>query len=242
VNFEIGLGGAFIAGLLSFVSPCVLPLVPPYLFYLAGISIEEFDTSSSNPKASRRIFFSAVAFVLGFSIVFISLGASASLLGKFVQDYYDWLSKAAGILIILMGLHFLGIFKIALLYRHAQIEVSRKPAGAFVMGLAFAFGWTPCVGPVLATILMGASAQDTVGGSVKLLGAYSAGIGLPFLFAALFVGPFMKFMNRFRRHLDKVEKIIGALLVLTGILFLTGSMNALAYFLLEYMPWSTRTG
>ncbi len=245
VNFEIGLGGAFIAGLLSFVSPCVLPLVPPYLFYLAGISIEEFDASSSNPRASRRIFFSAVAFVLGFSVVFISLGASASLLGRFVQDYYYWLSKAAGILIILMGLHFLGIFKIALLYRHAQIDVVRKPAGmpgAFVMGLAFAFGWTPCVGPVLATILVGASAQDTVGESVKLLGAYSAGIGLPFLLAALFVGPFMKFMNRFRRHLDKVEKIIGALLVLTGILFLTGSMNALAYYLLEYMPWTTSTG
>ncbi len=239
MNFEIGLGSAFIAGLLSFISPCVLPLVPPYLCYLAGISLEEFSGSTSAPKASRRVFISAFAFVLGFSMVFVSLGASASFMGQFVQSYYYWLSKAAGILIILMGLHFLGVFKIALLYRHAQVEVANKPAGipgAFVMGLAFAFGWTPCVGPVLATILVGAGAQDTVSEGVKLLGAYSAGIGLPFLLAAAFVGPFMSFMTRFRRHLGKVEKIIGALLVLTGILFLTGSMNTLAYFLLEYMP------
>jgi len=245
VNFDIGLGGAFIAGLLSFVSPCVLPLVPPYLFYLAGISLEEFHASPSKARAKRRVFFSALAFVAGFSIVFISLGASASFIGKIVQEYYYWLSKASGILIILMGLHFLGIFRIALLHRHAQIEITQRPAGiagAFVMGLAFAFGWTPCVGPVLATILVGASAQDTVSEGVKLLGAYSLGIGLPFLFAAAFVGPFMKFMNRFRRHLDKVEKVIGALLVVTGVLFLTGAMNTLAYFLLKYMPWATGSG
>jgi cytochrome c-type biogenesis protein len=245
VNFDIGLGGAFIAGLLSFVSPCVLPLVPPYLFYLAGISLEEFHSSPAKARASRRVFFSAFAFVVGFSIVFISLGASASFIGKIVQDYYYWLSKASGILIILMGLHFLGIFKIALLHRHAQIEVAQRPAGipgAFVMGLAFAFGWSPCVGPVLATILVGASVQDTVGEGVKLLGAYSIGIGVPFLFAAAFVSPFMRFMDRFRRHLDKVEKIIGALLVVTGVLFMTGAMNTMAYFLLQYMPWIRGAG
>jgi len=245
VNFEIGLGSAFIAGLLSFVSPCVLPLVPPYLCYLAGISLEEFSGDNSAPKASRRVFFSAFAFVTGFSVVFISLGASASLMGQFVQNYYSYLSKAAGILIILMGLHFLGIFRIALLYRSAQVDVARKPAGipgAFVMGLAFAFGWTPCVGPVLATILFGAGTQETVGEGVKLLSAYSAGIGVPFLLAAAFVKPFMGFMTRFRRHLGTVEKIIGVLLVLTGILFFTGSMNTLAYFLLEYMPWVAGAG
>jgi len=239
--FEIGLGGAFIAGLLSFVSPCVLPLVPPYLCYLAGISLEEFNETSSRSKVTRRVFVCALAFVAGFSVVFVSLGASASYLGQFVQSYYLWLSKAAGVLIILMGLHFLGVFKIALLYRHAQVEVTRKPAGipgAFVMGLAFAFGWTPCVGPVLATILVGAGAQDTVGEGVKLLSAYSAGIGLPFLLAAAFAGPFMRLMTRFRRHLGTVEKIIGGLLVLTGILFFTGTMSTIAYFLLEYMPWA----
>ncbi len=245
MNFDIGLGSAFIAGLLSFVSPCILPLVPPYLCYLAGVSLEEFKGESSTRGSSWRVMASALAFVIGFSIVFVSLGASASFMGQFVQSYFRWLSIAAGIAIILMGLHFIGIFKLALLNRQAQIEVASKPAGvpgAFVMGLAFAFGWTPCVGPVLATILIGAGAQDTVGQGIKLLSAYSLGIGLPFLIAAAFANPFMVFMNKFRHHLGKIERIIGVLLVLTGILFLTGSMNKIAYLLLEYAPWMSGTG
>lgn len=240
MNFEIGLGGAFIAGLLSFISPCVLPLVPPYLCYLAGISIEEFKGEGSAPRASRRVIASALAFVVGFSIVFVALGASASFLGHIVQEYYRWLSIFAGIVIIAMGLHFLGILKIGLFYRTAQVEVTNKPpgiTGAFVMGLAFAFGWTPCVGPVLATILFGAGSKETVGEGIKLLSAYSAGIGLPFILAAVFVGPFMGLMARFRKHMGSVEKVIGALLVLTGVMFLTGSMNAIAFWLLEYVPW-----
>ena len=239
MNFDIGPGGAFIAGLLSFISPCVLPLVPPYLCYLAGVSLEEYKGKTSLPSASRRVIASSVAFVVGFSVVFVSLGASASAMGQVVQEYYKWLSVVAGVLIILMGLHFLGLFNIALFNRHAQVEVTKKPTGipgAFVMGLAFAFGWTPCVGPVLAVILFGAGAKETVGEGVKLLSAYSAGIGLPFILAAVFVGPFMGFMGRFRRHLGKVEKVIGVLLVVTGILFLTGGMSTMAYFLLEYMP------
>ena len=167
------------------------------------------------------------------------------MLGQVVQEYYRWLSMAAGILIIAMGLHFLGIFKISLFYRSAQVDVANKPAGipgAFVMGLAFAFGWSPCVGPVLATILFGAGSQDTVGEGIKLLSAYSMGIGLPFLLAAIFVGPFMSFMDRFRRHLGSVEKVIGGLLVITGILFLTGSMNTIAFWMLEYIPWFAGKG
>lgn len=245
MDFEIGLGSAFIAGLLSFISPCVLPIVPPYLCYLAGVSIEEFQGQGAAPKASRRVILSALAFVAGFSVVFVALGASASALGQVVQEYYRWLSIIAGVVIIIMGLHFLGLFKIAMLYRQAQVEVSNKPAGipgAFVMGLAFAFGWTPCVGPVLATILFGAGSQETVMEGIKLLSVYSLGIGLPFIAAAVFVGPFMGFMTRFRRHLGMVEKAIGALLVLTGILFLTGGMNKMAYLMLEYVPWFSGNG
>lgn len=245
MNFDIGLWSAFIAGLLSFVSPCILPLVPPYLCYLAGVSIEEFKGTTASPSVNRRVMFAAAAFVCGFSIVFISLGASATYMGKFVQSYFHWLSIAAGGVIIVMGLHFLGIFQIAILNRQAQVEVTRKPAGipgAFVMGLAFAFGWTPCVGPVLATILVGASAQESAGDGVKLLGAYSLGIGLPFLVAAIFAGPFMVFMSRFQRHLGKVERIIGVLLVVTGLLIMTGSMNTMAYLMLEYLPWLGGTG
>lgn len=239
MNFEIGLGGAFIGGLLSFASPCVLPLVPPYLCYLAGVSIDQFRGDEPGHGASGRVFLSAIAFVTGFTIIFVGFGASATALGRIVQQHLQWLSIAAGIAIIVMGLHFLGIFKLALLYREARVDVAHKPAsllGAFVMGLAFAFGWTPCVGPVLAAILVAAGAQDSVMRGVQLLTFYSLGIGIPFLLAALFTGPFMTFMNRFRQHLGMVEKVMGAFLVATGILFITGGMNTIAFWMLEYVP------
>ncbi|MGI9464139.1 MAG: cytochrome c biogenesis CcdA family protein, partial [Aestuariivirgaceae bacterium] len=233
------MGGAFVAGLLSFVSPCVLPIVPPYLCYLAGVSIAEFEGTERSTRASLRIIASALFFVIGFSIIFVSFGASATFLGQFVQNHLHWLNIVAGALIIVMGLHFLGVFRIALLYREARLDVARKPAGfigALVMGLAFAFGWTPCVGPVLAAILFTAGAQDNVGEGVRLLSAYSLGIGLPFILAACFAGPFMRAMPRMRPYMGAVEKTMGGLLVLTGILFLTGSMNKLAYWLLEIWP------
>ncbi len=245
MNFEIGLGAAFIGGLLSFASPCVLPLVPPYLCYLAGVSIDQLKGDEPIPGSGRRVMITALAFVIGFSIIFVSFGASATALGQLVQDYLEWLSIAAGIAIIIMGLHFLGVFRIALLYREAHIEVEQKPAGllgAFVMGLAFAFGWTPCVGPVLAAILVTAGGQDSVAQGVQLLSAYSLGLGVPFLIAAAFAKPFMIFMARFRQHMGKIEKVMGVLLVGTGLLFLTGGMNKIAFLMLEYLPALGRVG
>lgn len=236
---NLSIWGALLAGLLSFVSPCVLPLVPPYLAYLAGVSIDELSGAGTAQKASRRVLLTAFCFVLGFSTVFVILGASASLIGKAVAQYLDVLAYLAGAVIIVMGLHFLGVLRIGLLYREARIQVDRKPAGlagAYVMGLAFAFGWTPCVGPILASILFVAGSEDTVQRGAMLLSAYAFGLGVPFLIAALFAGPFLNFMKKFRRHMHRVEQTMGVLMVITGILFITGQMTALSYWLLETFP------
>ncbi len=236
---EVTILGAVLAGLLSFVSPCVLPLVPPYLGFLAGVSLEELTEGGDNREASQKVFLSALTFVAGFSTVFVILGASASFLGQFITQHIEYLGYIAGVLIIIMGLHFLGVFRIGLLYREARVHVERKPAGpvgAYVIGLAFAFGWTPCVGPILAAILFVAGSEDTVGQGALLLSAYALGLGIPFLLAALFAGPFMQAMRRFRKHMGLVEKAMGGILVLTGIMFLTGQMAAMSYWLLETFP------
>lgn len=240
MGFGITYWGAALAGLLSFVSPCILPIVPPYLCFLAGVSLEEMSgTGAPNPRARRRVVFAALAFALGFATVFIALGASANLIGQAMSRYYDTLRYVSGAVILVMGLHFLGILRIQILFRQARIEVSRQPAtlaGAYLVGLAFAFGWTPCVGPVLAAILFTAGAQETAGAGALLLAAYSLGIGVPFVLAAFFVEPFMMLMHRFRQHMGLVEKTMGAFLVLTGLLFITNSMPVIAYWMLEYMP------
>ena len=240
MGFDVSIWGAFIAGLISFVSPCVLPIVPPYLCYLAGVSLEQLTDGGSTEKgAARRVFLAALAFVLGFSTVFIAFGATASTIGRTVAQYMDTLSIIAGIVIIIMGMHFLGVFKISMLYREARLQVERKPAGLFgsyLVGLAFAFGWTPCVGPVLAAILFVAGAEESALRGATLLFSYSLGIGLPFLAAALFAGPFMGFMGKFKRHMGTVEKVMGGLLVITGILFITGQMSNMAFWLLEAFP------
>ncbi len=240
---ELSLITVFLAGLISFVSPCVLPLVPPYLCYMAGVSLDQLVDDKPQPggavAVSRRaqLLLPALAFVAGFSTIFVSLGAGASTIGAMLRQYMDVLSIVAGGVIILMGLHFLGLFRIALLYREARFTGGGAGiGGSFVMGLAFAFGWTPCIGPVLGVVLAMAGARDSVGEGAALLGLYSAGLGVPFLLAALFVGPFLQFLSRFRRHLDKVEKAMGALLVLTGILFLTGGMQWFSFWLLEKFP------
>jgi cytochrome c-type biogenesis protein len=168
-EFDISYGGAFIAGLLSFLSPCVLPLVPPYLCYLGGMTVEQLaEQQAVRTAASRRVFWAALAFVLGFSTVFVALGATATVVGQFVAEYLDILAKIAGVVIIVLGLHFLGAFRIALLFREARFHIDSKPAGiagAYVVGLAFAFGWTPCVGPVLAAVLFVAGAEESRPGS-----------------------------------------------------------------------------
>ncbi len=231
--------GAAVAGLVSFLSPCVLPLVPPYLCYMAGISLDQLTGTADVQVARRTVLMSAVAFVLGFSTIFVALGAAASAIGQLVRTHIDILSVVGGVIIILMGLHFLGVFRIAFLSREARVQVRNQaagPIGAYVMGLAFAFGWTPCIGPVLAAILAVAGSEQSVGRGAGLLAAYSLGLGIPFLVAALFSGPFIRFMRRFRAHLGTVEKVMGGLLVVTGVLFITGGIADVSYWLLETFP------
>jgi cytochrome c-type biogenesis protein len=232
-------GGAFLAGLISFLSPCVLPLVPPYLCYLAGVSLDQLTGQASETVAKRTVFLSALAFVLGFTTVFVLIGASASAIGQVLRQYQEILAVIGGILIIIMGLHFLGVFKIDLLHRQARWEVRNHPAGplgAYLVGLAFAIGWTPCIGPVLGTIAFVAGSEDTVLRGAGLLAAHSLGLGLPFLVAGLFAGPFMHFMRRFRSHIAKIEKTMGALLVVTGVLFVTGQITTFSFWLLSLFP------
>jgi cytochrome c-type biogenesis protein len=242
---EVTFGGALFAGIISFLSPCVLPLVPPYLCYMAGVSLDQLTGTSEERIARRHVFQSALAFVLGFTTVFVLLGAAASAVGQLVRQYLDVLSIVGGLVIIVMGLHFLGLFKIAFLYRQARMEVRNHPAGplgSYLVGLAFAFGWTPCIGPVLGAILGVASAEATVTRGAVLLATYSLGLGIPFLLASLFAGPFMHFMRRFRAHIDKVEKTMGGLLVVTGVLILTGQLSSLGFWLLGLFPGLARIG
>lgn len=237
---EVHHAAAFFAGILSFLSPCVLPLVPPYLCFLAGTSLEELsETGDDTAAVAKDVFVGAVLFVLGFSTVFVALGATASAIGQWLAGNLPVLAKIAGVVIILMGLHFLGVFKIALFYREARYHHDVRPAGfvgSYVVGLAFAFGWTPCIGPVLAAILAVAAATESVGYGASMLAVYSLGLGVPFLIAALAVRPFLNFMQRFRRHIGAVEKVMGALLVATGILFLTGALSEFSYLMLEMFP------
>ena len=235
---DVSIPAALIAGLVSFLSPCVLPLVPPYLIYLTGATIEHVSNDET-PKASKRaVMLAALTFVLGFSTVFVALGASASFIGGLIRAWSAQLSIAAGIVIILMGLHFLGLTRIGLLMREGRLTAP-KPVGlwgAYVMGLAFAFGWTPCIGPILAAILSVAAAEATVVKGAGLLAVYSAGLGIPFLIAAFMVEQFATLFSRMKRHLDTVERVMGVLMVLTGIGFLTGTISNVSIWLLETFP------
>ena len=242
--FDVSYVSAYIAGLLSFLSPCVLPIVPPYLCYLAGIGVNE-AREDVDRDTYIRLLKTATVFVLGFSTVFVALGATASIVGQIVSEYLDVLSRIAGVLIIVMGVHFLGIVRIPILMREKRLEVGSTPAGLvgpYIMGLAFAFGWTPCVGPVLATILFIAGAEETAFKGAMLLLVYALGIGLPFIAVAAFIGPTMRLMKRYGKHIGMIEKSMGVLLILTGILFLTGTMSDIAYWLLETFPSLGKVG
>lgn len=232
--------GVALAGLVSFLSPCVLPLVPPYLGYLGGTTISQATVEDGiDARVWRRVVIGSLFFVMGFTTVFVAMGAGASVFGQAVQAYKGQLAIAAGLVIILFGLHFLGLVRIPLLYSEARYHADVQGAsylGAYLIGLAFAFGWTPCVGPVLATVLAVAANEGSLAAGVKLLLAYSLGLGVPFVMAAVAIRPFLSFMQRFRRHMGLVEKAMGALLVLTGILILTGSMNWLGQWLLDTFP------
>jgi cytochrome c-type biogenesis protein len=241
---DVTIFAALLAGLVSFLSPCVLPLVPPYLVYLAGTSLERLAEAEPPPRVRRDTVLAAVLFVAGFSTVFVALGASASAIGGLVRLYSNELAIVAGIAIIVMGLHFLGLTPIGLLHRQARVEIA-KPAGlwgAYVMGLAFAFGWTPCIGPILSTILAVAASEARVTKGAGLLAVYSLGLGIPFIIAAFAIEPFAAFLARFRKHLARVEHVMGALLVLTGVAFVVGAatsfnlMSSISFWLLETFP------
>jgi len=234
----VSISAALIAGLVSFLSPCVLPLVPPYLVYLTGATIEHLENAETVSASRRAVMMSALLFVLGFSTVFVALGASASLIGSLIRAWSAELSIVAGIVIIIMGLHFLGLTRIAFLMREGRLPIP-KPVGlwgAYVMGLAFAFGWTPCIGPILAAILSIAAAEATVAKGAGLLAVYSAGLGIPFLIAAFMVERFSSLFARMKRHLVSVERAMGVLMVLTGIGFLTGAVSSVSTWLLETFP------
>jgi len=223
---------AFLAGILSFLSPCVLPLVPGYVSLISGASVEELQTSE------RRLFgtvmLHSITFVLGFSVVFIALGAVATGVGQVVNEYHSLLSKIAGVVVIIFGLHLTGILKIKALYadkRMHDVKGGSSAIGSFAVGFAFAFGWTPCIGPILATILVLASAQGTVMKGVVLLAVYSLGLAVPFLLTSLGVDRFLSFYGRFRKHLHTVEVLSGILLIAIGVLIFLNNLKLLSGYL-----------
>lgn len=244
--FQISYIGALTAGILSFVSPCVLPLIPAYLCFLGGASLDELTAEGGIDRAvQRRVFISALAFVIGFATVFVAMGASASALSRLVIQYIDVLSKIGGTVIVLFGLHYMGAFRISFLNFEKRFHIEKKPAGlvgSYILGLAFAFGWTPCVGPILAIILMVAAGSDSVWFGTSLLTTYALGIGIPFLLAAFMVKPFMTFIARFRKHMHKVEVTIGVLMVVTGVAIFTGSLADASQWLLDTFPVFLRIG
>jgi len=223
---------AFFAGVISFLSPCVLPLVPGYVSLISGTGVDEMRAGEQ--RLTRRVMINSLTFILGFSIVFIALGAVATSLGQVTRQYYSILTRLAGVVIIIFGLHLTGIFKIKALYadkRMHEVKGGSTAFGAFVVGFAFAFGWTPCIGPILATILAFAASQDTVMRGVMLLAVYSAGLAVPFLLTSLGVDRFLAFYSRFRRHLHTVEVVSGVLLILIGALVLTRHFTILSGYL-----------
>lgn len=229
-------------GLISFLSPCVLPLVPAYLCLVAGTSLEELTAEGEGARrkgVNWRVVVTAFIFVLGFSTVFILLGASASYINRLVVSHLDILSKIAGGIIILFGIHMTGLVRIPLLYREARFNTIDKPQnwfGPYVIGLAFGFGWTPCIGPVLGTILAIAASDSSLGYGVSLLGIYSLGLGIPFILAAFALNGFLTFARRFRRYFRLVEVGTGLILIVTGLLIFTGRFQLLAYWFLETFP------
>lgn len=239
---EVTLGAAALAGLLSFLSPCILPIVPFYLSYLGGMGMHQVAAGAPIEAGVRaRAVRAALAFSLGVITIFVGLGASATLFGQMVRDYFDVLRWLAAALIIAMGLHFLGVVRIPILYRQLRADVGDAGGGAsllgaYVIGLAFAFGWTPCVGPVLAAILFTAAGQDGVSQGAALLFTYGAGMTAPFVLAAMFIGPFMRLMARFRPYLPRIEQAMGLLLIAFGVLIATNSINVIAQWLLETFP------
>ena len=229
---EISLGVAFLAGILSFLSPCVLPLVPGYISFVSGVSFDELRNNVNGKKVVYRSVLMSIFFVLGFSIVFVALGATATSLGQAITQHIQIFTKVAGVVIVVLGIHLSGIYRIPLLERQKKIDVSARKGGivgALFVGFAFAFGWTPCIGPLLGGILAVAATQDTVKRGVMLLFAYSLGLGIPFIVTAFMVGGFIKFFEKYRRFIRWGEAVAGVLLIAVGVLIFFDKLGMVTY-------------
>ncbi|MCP4209414.1 MAG: cytochrome c biogenesis protein CcdA [Shimia sp.] len=227
---------ALTAGMVSFLSPCVLPIVPPYLAYMSGVSMSELTTEQ---EARRKAIVAALFFVMGLSTVFLFLGFTASAFGAFFLQNQELFSKISGGVVIIFGLHFLNVFRIPFLDREARLETGETGGsafGAYVLGLAFAFGWTPCIGPQLGAILSLAAGEASIARGTLLLGVYAAGLGIPFLLAAIFLNRAMGVMNKLKRHMGTIEKVMGGLLLFVGVMLVTGAFSTFSYWLLETFP------
>lgn len=244
--FDISFLGAGIAGFLSFFTPCILPMVPFYLCYMAGISMSELrDDAGLAPGAQRRLILSSIFFAAGVTTIFVLLGMGATAVGRAFADWMDWLKWVAAAILTLFGLHFLGIVRVGFLYREARLDSKAEPStalGAYAMGLAFGFGWTPCVGPALASILMIASGMGDIWRGGLLLFVYGVGMTAPFVVAALFSGPFLHWTARHRDKLQYVEKLMGAMLILFAILIVTDTVNVIAQWMIDTFPGWTSLG
>lgn len=239
MNTDVSLIAAFAAGFLSFVSPCVLPLIPGYISFVSGVSVEEMRADAPPATSRLQVFVTSLAFVIGFSLVFVALGASATAIGKFMFAKLPLLSRIAGVVLIVFGLHTMGVFKLAFLETEKRVHTQRKPAGplgAMLVGVAFAFGWTPCIGPILGGILAIAGSRNTVGEGITLLAVYSLGLGIPFLLTSLAINQFFGAAKRIRRHYHAIELASGALLVAIGLLIVTGQLTLIVRFLQPYLP------
>jgi cytochrome c-type biogenesis protein len=242
---SVSLFGALVAGLISFISPCVLPIVPGYLSFISGINMAQMKGTERPTGLALRVGLTSLAFVLGFSTVFVALGAAATMVGYYLQQYKRELGMVGGVVIIILGLHTAGILPIKWLLYEKRAEVKTRPLGligAYVVGLAFAFGWTPCIGPILGAILLYASQQETVSEGVLLLAAYSAGLGIPFVLSGLAINGFFAAFGRIRRHMKVVEYVSGALLVGVGLLLVTDRLTVLAQYFSKLFPALTRIG
>jgi cytochrome c-type biogenesis protein len=238
---EIGILTAFVGGIISFLSPCVLPLVPPYLAYLGGTTLDRIsgEDVEVDPRLARHVLISACFFVLGLATVFVALGMTASALGQVLLQHKILLAQISGAIIVVLGLHFLHVFRIPILDSEMRFDGPAKAGShgtSYVIGIAFAFGWTPCIGPILGAILALAAQEETILSGTSLLAVYSLGLGVPFLIAAAFIGPFLRWARGFRRHMGLVEKVMGALLVVVGAMMITGQFERMAYWLLETFP------
>jgi cytochrome c-type biogenesis protein len=236
---EVSLVAAFVAGFLSFVSPCVLPLIPGYISFISGLSLEEMQSKEAASAARRQVVIASLWFVLGFSVVFIAFGAGASAIGKLLSQYKDVLGKVAGVILVILGLHTMGVFRLQFLEAEKRVHANRKPTGplgAFLIGLAFAFGWTPCIGPILGGILAIASSKQTVGEGVQLLAVYSLGLGIPFLLTAVAINQFFAATKRIRRYYHAIELISGALIIVIGLLIFFDQFTLITQYLDPHLP------